>query len=187
MKKEKSLNTKAVKSKAYKQDNVRHVTKAKLAETLGVSVATVDAWLRKGCPYVEKGAKNKPWVFDLKAVIKWVREYKEPKGTSTLADLQHEKWRLIRAKAAIAELELGVAEGTLLNAAAVIAERERSYSMIKKRMIALSSKVVPLLIGKTPTEIKIIIDDEVYETLTAIADIDLEEDGEEIYDKKEKD
>ncbi len=168
---------KTKKSKTCKRDSVRHVTKSKLAETFGTSVATVDAWLRKGCPYVEKGAKNKPWVLDLKAVTKWVKNYKEPSrnGTSTLADLQHAKWRLIQAKAAIAELELGKAEGLLIEMSVIKAEVEKAFSMVKKRLIALPSKVAPRLVGKTLTKMKIILDDEVYETLTDLADIDLEE------------
>lgn len=49
----------------------RSANKAEVAEWFGVSVVAVDAWIRKGMPYVQKGAKGLPWVFDLRAVAEW--------------------------------------------------------------------------------------------------------------------
>ena len=46
----------------------RQANKAELAEWFGVSVATVDAWLRRGAPYIQKGGPGKGWVLDLRDV-----------------------------------------------------------------------------------------------------------------------
>jgi hypothetical protein len=46
-------------------------SKAELADFFSVSLPTVDSWIRKGCPYEQKGSHGKPWVFDLAAVAKW--------------------------------------------------------------------------------------------------------------------
>ena len=49
----------------------RQANKAELAEWFGVSVATVDAWLRRGAPYVQKGGPGRGWVLDLRDVAQW--------------------------------------------------------------------------------------------------------------------
>lgn len=49
----------------------RQANKAMLAGWFGVSVPSVDGWLRRGCPYVQKGDKGRPWVFDLLEVSRW--------------------------------------------------------------------------------------------------------------------
>jgi phage terminase Nu1 subunit (DNA packaging protein) len=49
----------------------RKATKAQLAEFFDVSIPTIDAWIRKGMPVVERGSKTTPWVFDLLAVTLW--------------------------------------------------------------------------------------------------------------------
>lgn len=50
---------------------VRKATKAQLAEFFDVSIPTIDAWIRKGMPVVERGSRTAPWVFDLLAVTLW--------------------------------------------------------------------------------------------------------------------
>ncbi len=49
----------------------RRANKAEVAEWFDVSMATVDAWMRRGCPYVQRGGKGVSWVIDLKAVAEW--------------------------------------------------------------------------------------------------------------------
>lgn len=61
----------------------RKANKALLAEWFGVSIATVDAWVRRGCPSVQRGEKGRPWIFDLKEVAAWrfgVYERGQPDG-----------------------------------------------------------------------------------------------------------
>jgi terminase small subunit / prophage DNA-packing protein len=49
----------------------RTVNRADLASTFGVSLPTVDAWVRRGAPFVERGSKGREWKFDTAAVIDW--------------------------------------------------------------------------------------------------------------------
>lgn len=49
----------------------RLVNRADLASICSVSLPTVDAWVEKGCPYVERGSKGREWKFDSAAVIDW--------------------------------------------------------------------------------------------------------------------
>lgn len=50
---------------------LRRANKAEVAEFFDVSIKTVDGWVRRGCPVVERGKLNKPWVFDLLSVAEW--------------------------------------------------------------------------------------------------------------------
>lgn len=49
----------------------RKANKAQVAEFFGVSLKTIDEWLLKGIPYIERGEKGAPWVFDLLKVAEW--------------------------------------------------------------------------------------------------------------------
>ncbi|MCP5197671.1 MAG: DUF1441 family protein [Gammaproteobacteria bacterium] len=49
----------------------RKANKALVAEFFGVAVPSVDAWVRRGCPYVQRGERGRPWIFDLLQVAEW--------------------------------------------------------------------------------------------------------------------
>lgn len=50
---------------------VRTGSKANCAEFFGVSLPTVESWIRKGMPIVQRGAKGVAWVIDLCAAAEW--------------------------------------------------------------------------------------------------------------------
>jgi phage terminase Nu1 subunit (DNA packaging protein) len=52
--------------------------KADVANWFAVSLTTVDQWLRRGCPYLQRGERGKQWKFDLLAVAKWKYGAAEP-------------------------------------------------------------------------------------------------------------
>jgi hypothetical protein len=51
-----------------------NLSKRGVAEALDVSSVTVDRWVSRGCPVLERGAKGKRWVLDLAAVVEWLAE-----------------------------------------------------------------------------------------------------------------
>jgi len=51
--------------------SVRMGSKAGCAEFFDVSLPTVEAWIRRGMPVVQKGAKGVAWVIDLMAAAQW--------------------------------------------------------------------------------------------------------------------
>jgi phage terminase Nu1 subunit (DNA packaging protein) len=59
----------------------RIVNKNGLAQFFDVSLPAVDAWLRRGLPYVEKGTQGKQWKFDLLSVAEW--RFSPTTGTGT--------------------------------------------------------------------------------------------------------
>ena len=49
----------------------RPINRGDLAALCGVSLPTVDGWVEKGCPYIERGSRGVEWRFDSAAVIDW--------------------------------------------------------------------------------------------------------------------
>ena len=61
------------------------VNRAGLAEILGVSLPTVDSYVKRGCPYVSQADRDNgvPWVFDTAEVIEWLKDdYRREHGSS---------------------------------------------------------------------------------------------------------
>lgn len=63
-----------------KSDTLRHCNRAELSEYFGVSLVTIDAWVRRGCPYVDRGSRGRPWTFDLAAVVRWREDQARQEG-----------------------------------------------------------------------------------------------------------
>jgi phage terminase Nu1 subunit (DNA packaging protein) len=62
----------------------RIVNKAGVAVFFGVSPQSVDAWIRRGLPALERGTQGKPWRFDLLEVARW--RFSPSAGTATEGD-----------------------------------------------------------------------------------------------------
>ena len=52
----------------------KQVTRQALADVFGVSLPTIDAWVRKGCPFVEKGGRGQEWQFNTAQATKRLPE-----------------------------------------------------------------------------------------------------------------
>ncbi|WP_119154158.1 DUF1441 family protein [Caldimonas tepidiphila] len=51
---------------------VRRANKAQAAEFFDVTLPTVDAWIRKGAPVLQRGSRGVSWVLDLRALAEWL-------------------------------------------------------------------------------------------------------------------
>lgn len=49
----------------------RKANKAQAAEFFAVSLPTVNAWIQKGAPVLQRGDRGIPWVLDLLALAEW--------------------------------------------------------------------------------------------------------------------
>ena len=49
----------------------RRANKAEVSEFFGVTMATVDNWVRSGCPILQRGSRGVSWELDLLDVAKW--------------------------------------------------------------------------------------------------------------------
>lgn len=74
---------------------IRKANKALVADFFGVSVPAVDGWIRRGCPYVQRGDKGRPWVFDLLQVAEWRFSGNQPdtdKNPEDMAPKERRDW-----------------------------------------------------------------------------------------------
>ncbi|NMQ21483.1 DUF1441 family protein [Candidatus Competibacter phosphatis] len=49
----------------------RLANKSQIAEFFEVSTNAVDGWIRRGCPFIQRGDLRTPWIFDLLKVLEW--------------------------------------------------------------------------------------------------------------------
>lgn len=90
---------------------VRLLTKAELAQLLGVSLPAIDAWVRRGCPVAQAATgagRGNGARFALPDVLDW--RLARGAGGDAARELRH---RLLRADTEDAELALAVKRGEL--------------------------------------------------------------------------
>jgi len=54
---------------------MRTANRKEIADIMGVSLPTIDSWIKRGCPFVTRGGKGKEWLFNITSVIKWREGY----------------------------------------------------------------------------------------------------------------
>lgn len=160
------------------------VNRTGLSEVFGVSLPTVDAWVRQGCPYVKRGiGRGQQWEFSTADVAKWLQERAaDAVAGDARQDLDEIERRTKRAKMLQAELDLAKARGEV----APISEFERvqaaRYALIRANCLNIPGRAVLRLLGETDeATFKRVLREEVVLALetSANAALDLPEDDED--------
>ena len=152
------------------------VTRSGLADLFGMSLPTVDGWVRSGCPFIQRGGRGKEWSFNTADVSKWLRDKAREEGSGTsLADESELKRRKLAAEAEKAELELAKAKGEV----ATVEDFERAQSAmmaaIRANMRNVPGRAVLQLLGCTDeVEFKSKLMDEIDLALVTAAEADLD-------------
>lgn len=144
------------------------LTKADLAKCLGVSLPTVTSWVRKGCPYVEKGSKARPWIFNTASVIAWREDQAalNAVGDTASLDIDEARRRKLAAEAAMVELDLSKRRGEVIEIEEVAGVVGDDYANVRAKLLALPTKLAPQLIGiEDPAECQALIERGVAEAL----------------------
>lgn len=126
----------------------RKVNRTQLAEVFGVSMPTVDGWVRAGCPVLQRGSRGVEWAFDTAAVAKWREDRAVTDATGdTQQDEAEIDRRTKRAKMLQAELELAKARGEV----APVREAERLWAakmaIIRQNILNVPQRAVLQLLG----------------------------------------
>ena len=128
------------------------VNRAELSAIFGVAVTTIDAWVRNGCPYVQKAAgKGKSWQFDTAAVAGWreKRAADEASG-SVVADEAALKRRKLIADVLTAEMEAAEKRGLVAPVAGMQRATARLMAEIQGNLRGvLVTRLVRQLLGET--------------------------------------
>lgn len=157
------------------------VKKGDLCELFGVSIPTVDGWLRDGCPCISRGGRGVASEFNTAAVAQWLREKAREEGAgNTLADSDELKRRKLAAEAEKAELDLAKAKGEV----APVREFERAtasiMAAIRTNMRNVPGRAVLQLLGCTDeAEFKTKLMGEIDLALVTAADADVDLDDED--------
>jgi terminase small subunit / prophage DNA-packing protein len=155
------------------------VNRKQLAGVFGISLPTVDAWLRAGCPFDQRGAAGKEWIFDTADVMRW-REQRaaDEAGGQDVQDEAALKKRKLSAEAKMAELELLKEMGEL----APVDAMERIWARILAELQSnlrgsFVTRCASQLIGETDDRaFKRILLAEVDSSLECLSEMDLTED-----------
>lgn len=169
----------------------RQVNRQELAEVFGITVVTVDAWVRRGCPYVQRGAKGKVWKFDTAAVAEWRREQArdEASGVNETDGEDELKRRKLAVQIAAEELKLAKARELVAPLDQMGRAVATAFAEIKARMRSdLRSRLVARLLGETDERrFNAVVLEEVDQALESLADSDLLAGWDEDEDASEED
>ncbi|WP_323162852.1 terminase small subunit [Stenotrophomonas maltophilia] len=129
----------------------QRVNRSQLAAVFGISLPTVDAWVKAGAPYVTKGGSGKEWAFDTADVARWREERAANEASGGgVQDEAALKLRKLAADTRIVELEALQKMGEL----APIADMERAITRVMAEMQgklrgAFVTRAVSQLLGET--------------------------------------
>ncbi|MNC15808.1 Phage DNA packaging protein Nu1 [compost metagenome] len=153
----------------------REVNRSGLSEVFGVSLPTVDAWRRAGCPTVAIGGAGKSYSFDTAAVADWLRERAVRSATGESAQSEEDlKLRKLEAETIMAELELAKAREEVAPVDQMGRMIAYVFSEVRTGMRNIPGRVVSLLIGESDQRrFKRVLLEEIDQVLTALANADL--------------
>jgi phage terminase Nu1 subunit (DNA packaging protein) len=146
------------------------ISKQDLARTLGVSIATIGAWLQEGMPVHFQGKKGVASEYILEDVMAWVAAKNSPDES-----MQEAKLRKECAQASLAELELQKERGELIEITEVATLVAKEYSTIRAKLLGLPSKLSGIIYSlQSQKEVREVLDNafrEILEELSADASI----------------
>ena len=158
------------------------VNRKQLADVFGISLPTVDAWVRSGCPFDQEGGRGKEWIFDTADVMRWREQLaRDDAGGQDVQDDNAIARRKKAAEARLAELDLLERMG----AVADVGVMERVWSRILAELQsnlrgAFVTRCESQLLGETDGRtFKRILLAEVDSSLEVLADMDLSEPDED--------
>lgn len=125
------------------------VNRAELSELCGVSVVTIDNWVRDGAPFVRRPVRKGvgQWEFNAGAVFQWRldRERQSALGDLAQVDEAEARRRKLAAEAGLAELELQLKNG----GAVAVADQERVWVQMvgaaRARLLSIPTKLGPAI------------------------------------------
>jgi phage terminase Nu1 subunit (DNA packaging protein) len=153
------------------------VNRGELAELCGVSVVTIDSWVRDGAPYVRRPVRKGvgQWEFNPGSVIQWRIDMERQSALGDLAkvDEQEARRRKLAAEAGLAELELQLKNG----GAVAVADQERVWVQMvgaaRSRLLSIPTKLGPAIaIEVDPIVCQSLIQGAMVEALTELSGFD---------------
>lgn len=153
--------------------------KHEIAEFFGVTEPTVDQWVRRGCPVVERGSKGKQWKINTAQVSDWLRQRDIEQATgANLSDEQELKRRKLAAETQKAELEMLRVKGDLVPLAQLERQLSNTFAELKANLRNVPKRTATSLVGETnEVRIKEVLLAEIDQCLEVLAQFTLDEES----------
>jgi phage terminase Nu1 subunit (DNA packaging protein) len=168
----------------------QRVNRSDLASVFGVSLPTINAWVKRGCPVVQRGRKGKPWEFDTADVANW-REQQAAEaavGDTSKLDIDEAKRRKEAADAALKELELARLRNEVVSVSLIADVIGDQFSTCRARLLALPAKAAPLVIGHEDlSQVRDILEQQVRDALAELSGYDGDAAGDDAAEDPEAD
>lgn len=145
------------------------VSRAELADFLGISLPTVDARERKGMPYASKPgeAGATEWRYDTAEVVRWHIEEAQKDGYPT--QKQAVDLRIAEAEAVIKEVKALEALNRVIPVEEMVRILGEKTAVVKSRFLALPGRLAQSLAAESdPAAVRRILDAEVSDALGEI-------------------
>ncbi len=153
-----------------------NVNRQELANINGVSMPTIDDWVGRGCPVVQRGGRGRAWTFNTAEVRNWreddIRAQEHGVERATKDELVLRK---LAAETEQAELDLAKAKNEVM----LVEDYERALTKAFGEVRAGVRNVVPSRVARRiigepdETKIKEVLLEEIDFALAALADEDL--------------
>ena len=158
-----------------KKGRGQHVNKVELSDIFGVAMPTIDDWVRRGCPVVERGAKGKSWVFNTADVRAWrdddIRRNSASDADSSIEELKRRK---LAAETVAAELELAISKSEVAPLDQMERGIEKAFEEVKAAMRNVPSRASRMIVGETDeTRIRTTLMAEIEQALEVLSETDL--------------
>ncbi|GHE88365.1 hypothetical protein GCM10016455_05620 [Aliiroseovarius zhejiangensis] len=154
------------------------LNRAEMADAMGITPPTLDEWIRRGCPAVQKGARGRPWIFNSAQVMRWreddVRAQSKGVEVSSKEELNRRK---LEAEVELVELELATATALVAPVEEFERAMQKGFAEVRSRLRGvLPARVAARVAALTgETEIKEVLREEIDEVLEALANAALVE------------
>lgn len=147
--------------------DIRRANKAQAAEFFGISLMTLDVWIRDGAPVAQKGAKRIPYVLDLRAIAEWRYTAKQSEGDvdpERLLPAERKQWYDGEMK----RREIQVRDRELIPATEVEEVVATSYAAVSQTLLSLPDNLERRA-GLTPEQAER-AEEAIHETMNDLAD-----------------
>lgn len=151
------------------------VNRAQAAEILGVSLPTLDKFVRTpGFPTQGIGGKGVAWELDAGAIVKWLVSRERAKILNSEkappTDLEEAKLRKLAAEAELAELEIAKKRGEVAPVAEIERLAAKAFATVRAGMRNIPNRAVSRIIGETDERtLKSVLLEEIDQALTILA------------------
>ncbi|ATG35911.1 putative terminase small subunit [Phaeobacter piscinae] len=154
----------------------REVNRTELAEINGVSLPTVESWVRRGCPVVQRGGRGRAWQFNTAEVRNWREDdIRAEASNATHANKDELLLRKLRAETEQVELDLAKAREQVVPVDQFERAMTKAFGEVRAGLRnALPGRVARRLLGESDeTKMKEVMLDEVDQILLVLSDSDL--------------